>query len=188
MKTWEMRSAIKGSSTWRRGIAAFLVGVIGFGVAGCGSGGGDSQRVNDVRFLANDIVVGESVRVEVLFEAERDFADIEAVNLIFEVDPALSLEEFSFEIFEGDDDDTDRVGPPQVARCADGRTLARLFLQRDDLRGNNFGDNFKLKFNVTGARPSDTATVAAAAGDDRIIDCATGFFPQATDAVRVTAR
>lgn len=152
----------------------------------CGSNGSDSREVTRVRFLADDIELNESVRVEVEFTTgSDDFGDVRATTLSFEISSALNFVPGSIELFEGNNDDTDLILPSQVLACSDGRTLIRLFLDRDDLRNNSFAGEFKLKLNVSGKTASALATVSANASKEDSISCEQDFLAEDSDAVEI---
>lgn len=156
-------------------------------VSGCGEGSDRDQEVTEVRFLANDIQINESVRVEAEFKSgTSDLFDVRATVVTFEVSSALRVETDTFRIFEGNDDDTEVVIPDRILECSDGRTLIKIFFEREDLRGNEFGDRYKIKFNVIGQRATEVAAVSGAAGSDLDVDCDEDFLTQESDAVRVS--
>lgn len=149
----------------------------------CGSDD-SNEEVTNVHFLADTILLSESVRINTNFVSDDLFDDASATTLIFEISPSLSVEENSFRIAEGEDD-TDSIDVNDVLHCDDGRTLVQVFLSRDDLRGNRDDGEFELRFNVTGRTSTSLATVGAAAGDNRTISCNEDFLPQAADGVRI---
>jgi hypothetical protein len=161
-------------------VCSFAVSLL---FAGCGGSHG-SQELTGLRFIADDIEVGESVRVEADVESGTDgFGDPESVSVFLNVSRFLSVDEDSFRIFEGGDDDTDVIFPESVQRCPDGRTLVSLRFSRDDIRDAGSNGSFKMKFNVIGEMSTGTAVVDGSAGELESFSCREDFEAESSDSV-----
>lgn len=144
--------------------------------------------MNDVNILANDIQVGETVRVEVFFETKiEDDGTPDGVELVVRIPAELSYVSGTSQIYDGSTDDSDTYTPDFTEKCPSGETFLSYLFQDSDLFEREVGQfgEFGLRFEVVGVTPVDATFVGAIAGDRENYLCGGTFPPEQNEAVQV---
>lgn len=168
------------------GMSIALMSLLSCGGDGSISG---SYKATDVHIIADDIEIGEAVRVDVYFETKTDFVGRpDDVELVVQIGSALRYQPGSSEIYDGNTDDTDDRSPDDVVRCADGRTFLLYRFDDDDLEDRSiFGSTgFGLRIHVVGENRTSVARIEAAAGEEQEFSCRDDFNSESSDSVEVT--
>ncbi len=141
-----------------------------------------------MNILADDIERGESVRIEIFFETEREFDGTpDGTEVVVRVPPQLNFVPFSSEIYDGSTEQADGRSPDTVLPCPDGSQFIIYQFTDADLFGRAIRSNsrFGFRFNVVGRTPASATFVRAAAGESVAYSCFAPFSFEEEEAVRV---
>lgn len=154
-----------------------LIGLLVLWLCSCGGSDGSlsgSYRVNDVNILANDIEIGESVRVEVFFETKTEFdGSPDGIDVVVRISPSLRFIPGSARIYDDTTDETDSRDPDGIVECPDGATFLIFNFEDDDLEDRSIAGaaDFGLRFEAEGIRRNTGAVVSAAAAENQEFSC-----------------
>ncbi len=160
-----------------------------------GSCGGSSSlslngkyEVQDVNLLADDIDVGEDVRVEVFFETKTEFdGNPDGVEVVVRLPVQLQYLTGSSEIYDGTTRETDGRTPDNVISCPDGSSFIVYQFSDSDLEDRGLGSrsDYGFRFNVVGVSKVAAAFVRASAGESVEYSCGEPFSFEEEEAVEV---
>lgn len=168
-----------------------LFAVFALSLFACGGGGSDlsgKYSVNDVNILANDIEVGERVRVEVFFETKVEVDGFpDGVQVVVRVPAELRYVPGSSAIYDGSTRNTDARTPDDVVNCATGETFLLYDFDDSELfdRAISGSNNFGLRFEAEGVTPVAVTRVGASAGEREDFACGENFRAEQDEAVEV---
>ena len=175
-------------------IASFVLMTTLFLVACGGSSGRDlmgKYSVNDVNILADNIEVGETVRLEVFFETKiEDDGFPDGLELIVRIPPELAYVVGTSRIYDGSTDVSDAFTPNFSETCPTGETYLSYFFQDIDLFDrelDQFGQ-FGIRLELVGRTPVSSTLVGATAGEREGYRCGEEFAAEENEAVEVLSR
>ncbi|MCO6431050.1 MAG: hypothetical protein J5J00_09340 [Deltaproteobacteria bacterium] len=157
----------------------------------CGGSGRSLQgkySVTDVNILANDIEVGESVRVEVFFETKTEGDGTpDGVDLVVRIPAELEYVSGTSAIYDGDTNNSDRYTPQLITECETGESYLIYEFQDFDLFNREVGGagNFGIRLEARGVSPVAATFVGATAGDREGFECGEQFAAEENEAVQV---
>ena len=144
--------------------------------------------VEDVNILANDVEVGESVRVEVFFESKiEDDGSPDGLDVVIRIPPELQYVTGSSDIYDGSTDASDQYTPTVIESCPTGETfLSYQFSDLDlfDREISTFG-KFGLRLQVRGVTPIQATLIGASAARVQEYFCGEFFDAEKNEAVQV---
>lgn len=158
---------------------------------GCGSSGSSLQgtySVKDVNILANDINIGESVRVEVFFETKTEVDGTpDGLDVIVRIPAELDFVPGSSGIYDNSTDDSDSYTPQEVVRCETGEIFLVYQFNDFDLFEREIGTagSFGLKFEARGRSTVSSTFVGATAGSSETFRCGEFYAAEENEAVQV---
>jgi hypothetical protein len=160
-------------------------------ILSCGSSGGNLQgkySVTDVKILANDIQLGETVRTEVFFETKFELDGMpDGLDVIVRIPPELEYVPGSSFIYDNITDNADPFSPTDVRLCAGGESFFIYSFEDFDLFGRELSHpgQFGLKFESRGISKTPVTYVGAIAGRGVGFDCGVDFPAEEKEGVEV---
>lgn len=174
-------------------VSTFLILIVS--LLSCG-GSSDSSlsgtySVEDVNILADNIEVGEEVRVEVFFETKTEGDGTpDGVDVVIRVPSELDLVLGSSELYDNSTGDSDRFTPHNIVNCPTGETYIVYNFSDFDLDDHELGGfgKFGLKFQVRGRTPTPQTLVGAVAGSNERFNCGDFLDAEQNEAVEILRR
>lgn len=144
--------------------------------------------MRDVSIIADDIEVGEDVRVEVFFETKTEVSgEPDGVDLVVRIPVELEYVSGTSRIYDGSTDDSDGRTPDNVVVCETGETYLVYNFSDSDLFGREVSTagNFGIRFEARGASSVPETFIGASAGDGEDFECGAHFAAEENEAVEV---
>ena len=164
-----------------------------FSIISCGGSDSNSDlsgtySVDDVNILANDINIGEQVRVEVFFETETEVDGTpDGVDLVVRIPAELSFVSNTSELYDNSTNNSDPFTPNNIVDCPTGETYLIYNFSDFDLFQHELTTlgKFGLKFHVRGKISTPETLVGASAGTNQGFICGQFFAAEQNEAIEV---
>ncbi len=160
-------------------------------LSACGSSGSNlegSYSVKDVNIMANDIQIGESVKVEVFFDTKYETdGSPDGVDVIVRVPSEVAFVDGSSRIYDNSTNDSDPYTPNDIVRCDTGEVYLVYNFSDFDLFGRQIEGpaSFGFKFEVSGKLQVSATFIGATAGRGDDFLCGAPFAAEENEAVQV---